>query len=277
MSRSARSALLRRQLRWARAAGCRLDPQGYAARLEDNLRTAALPATLAAFDRPGTSELAPGRVRPARILALHSSAALVINVFEPWCERDAAPLLRALGIAASGATLQFERPLPTGLEGDPPYIDVALELDSGQIVAIESKFTEWLTPRPRHCVQLKQKYFAAPHWAQCGLARCQALAEDLQARAERFKHLNAAQLLKHALALARSGRAGSLYYLYYDLPGPESNAHRAEIERFRARAAPELDLASATYQELFRTLRDDPRVDRDYVDYLGERYFGASA
>ena len=275
MSTSAKNQIVRQQRRWASATGRKCDARGFVARLDDNLRLPPAARTLAELDRPGSSELKPGRTQPPRIYALHSSAALVVNVFEHWCGRDLAPLLRALGLPGVGRRLTFERPFGTGLPGDPPYIDVALELASGNVVAIESKFTEWLTPRPPRQGGFKPKYFcaAARHWAECALPRCQSLAEDLQARKERFKHLHAAQLLKHALGLARQQRAVSLYYLYYDVAGPESRAHRAEIARFLARLAPEIAIAALTYQELYGRLRGDERVDRGYLDYLRERYF----
>ena len=122
----------------------------------------------------------------------------------------------------------------------------------------------------------KDKYFpqGVAIWTAAGLPRCQSLAEDLQAGRERFKLLNAPQLLKHALGLKRTCAPGSvLVYLYYDREGREAVAHREEIERVLARLEPEVDLRVATYQALFRALRAEPTVARDYLDYLGQRYF----
>jgi hypothetical protein len=111
-------------------------------------------------------------------------------------------------------------------------------------------------------------------WAEAGLPRCQALAEDLQAGRERSKFLHAAQLLKHALGLAKRGaRAPALVYLYYAWPGPEAAVHREEIERLRARLAGEIEWRVLTYQELHRALCAAPGVDRAYLDYLAQRYF----
>ena len=134
-----------------------------------------------------------------------------------------------------------------------------------------------MTPRPRGKRAFKDKYFAqgAPVWAAAGLPRCQALAEELQDGRERLKYLNAPQLLKHALGLANNGlRTSALVYLYYDRPGREATTHRAEIDRVAARLAPEIELRVATYQALFGALRDTPGLERDYVDYLAQRYFG---
>lgn len=282
---SAKKDLQRRQRRWADAAGVCSDASGYVPHLEDNLRVALSSAARSAFaDGP---ELRPRRRRPPKLLALHSSAALVANVFDYFSERDPTPLAAAFGLDARIVRLRFEAAFPSGLPGQPPTVDVALVLDSGAQLAVESKFSEWLVRRPRHKAVFKPKYFPVGRgvWAECGLPRCQALAEDLQARTERFKHLHAAQLLKHALGLAvwaasesRSNPAHSapsfaLCYLYYDWPGRESGVHRAELERFAARVAGELRFSVLTYQALHRRLRDVPGVDPDYVAYLKARYF----
>jgi len=270
-----KTALLRAQRRWADARGVRYDAYGCVRELGDNLRVLLDDTALEEFQRG--SELAPGKTRPARALSLCSSAALVINVFGYWRGRDHTRLLKALGIAGAGGTrLSFEEPLPTGVPGDPPTVDVALHRPDGRLVAVESKFAEWLTPRPRGKRAFKDKYFppGAKVWQAAGLPHCQALAEDLQEGRERLKRVNAPQLLKHALGLARNGPSTStLVYLYYDRPGRESATHGAELERVLARVAPEVDLRAVTYQALFAALRAAPDVSRDYVDYLAQRYF----
>ncbi len=125
---------------------------------------------------------------------------------------------------------------------------------------------------------LKDKYFPPGRrvWEEMGLARCEAFARELQAGRERFKYLHAAQLLKHALGLARGGwRQPVLVYLYYDWPGRESLVHRAEVERFVACIGPEVDLRIVTYQELFARLPTG--IDSDYRAYLEGRYFRPAA
>jgi hypothetical protein len=49
--------------------------------------------------------------------------------------------------------------------------------------------------------------------------------------------------------------------------------HRDEIARVAARLVPEVDLHVCTYQALFAALRGTPAIERDYVDYLAQRYF----
>lgn len=271
-----KTALLRVQRRWAEARGIAFDAYGCVRDLDDNFIEPLDAATRAELERG--SELAPSATRPARAYSLCSSAALVINMFAPWRGRDHTPLLEALGVGGNGGTrLAFEEPLPTGLPGDPPTVDVALYGGDGRCVAVESKFTEWLTPRPRGKRTFKDKYFPPGEgvWAAAGLPRCQALAEELQDGRTRLKYLHAAQLLKHALGLRASGlRKSPLVYLYYDRPGKESRAHAAELERVVTRLVPELDLHACTYQKLVGSLRETPGVERGYLEYLAQRYFG---
>lgn len=284
MPRSPRKELERQQRRWAEGAGIDFDARGFVREFDANLRVPLAAATRVAFAR-GT-ELTPRKNQPARIAALYSSAALVANVFDYWSSRDAAPLVAALGFGAEPARLEFELPLPTGVEGDPPTSDVVLCFESGRVAAIESKFGEWLVRRASNRMDLKPKYFAGGKavWRDAGLPRCQQLADDLRLGSERFKHLHAAQLLKHALGLARYGGgkrvAGGpgavsheLRYLYYEWPGQPAGAHRAEIERFAQRVGAEIRFSASTYQDLHRALSADARVEHAYLDYLRVRYF----
>jgi hypothetical protein len=270
-----KAALLRAQRRWADAHGVRYDARGCVRDLTDNLRSPLAGAALDEMRRG--SELTPGVMRPARIYSLCSSAALVVNVFDYWRGRNATPLANALGVAGAGDwQLTFEEPLPTGLPGDAPTADVALAGSDGRYVAIESKYGEWLVRRPRNKRVFKDKYFPPGEriWEAAGLPLAQALAEDLQADRERLKLFNAAQLLKHALGLAKSGRRTStLVYLYYDSPAREAATHRDDIDRVLARLCGEIDLRVLTYQTLFRSLRDTPGLDAAYLDYLAARYF----
>ena len=230
------------------------------------------PRACAGLDRG--SERTPYPSRPARTWALHSSAALVANVFDHWSTHDPRPLLRALGRSETHAELTFEEPLPTGLEGDPPAADVALRFADGGLLAIESKFSEWLVRRPPNKAEFKTKYFSQPWWELRGLPRCQALANDIQSGARRFKWLHAAQLLKHALGLAtRVPRAGALCYIYYDWPTREAAEHRAEIESFAAAIDAALPFTALSHQSLFAALSSQPAVDGPYLEYLRTRYF----
>jgi hypothetical protein len=153
---TSKTALLREQRRWADAYGVRYDARSCVRVLGDNLRLPLDGPTRAELERG--SELTPGVTQPARAYSLCSSAALVVNVFGYWRGRDQTPLLAALGVGGPGGTrLEFEAPVPTGVPGDPPTLDVALHRPDGRVVAIESKFAEWLAPRPRSQRVFKDK------------------------------------------------------------------------------------------------------------------------
>jgi len=269
-----RKDLDRRQRRWAYAAGVEHDAGGYVRELATNLRAPLDAAARAEIERG--SELTARRARPGRLWSLTSSAALVLNVFGYWRGRDTGPLAAALGLAAGSPQLRFEEPLPTGLEGQPPTTDVALRWPSGRVAAIESKFGEWLVRRPPNKAAFKRKYFPADAevWTAAGLPRCQALAADIDSGNERFRWLHAAQLLKHALGLARLGApATTLVYLYYDVPSREATEHAAELARFAGRIASDCDFRVLTYQALYAALAAEGTLDAAYSAYLGQRYF----
>ena len=81
--------------------------------------------------------------------------------------------------------LTFEEPLATGVEGDPPLGDVALRCESGECLAIESKFCEWLVAPAARRLEFKPKYFAGGRrdsGRERGLPRCQRLADELRVR-----------------------------------------------------------------------------------------------
>jgi hypothetical protein len=142
---------------------------------------------------------------------------------------------------------------------------------------VESKFTEWLTPRSKRQAPFKPKYFPVGDglWRLRRLDGCQALAEALQGRSCSYRYLNVPQLLKHALGLATDSVGHfSLLYLYYDVPGPAAETHRAEIVDFANRLGQELSFRALTYQELFARIQamSGPQ-HTEYLGYLRSRYF----
>ena len=274
---SSRSRIVSQQKAWAQGAGLTVIGPGYLGSIDSNLRLPMSPRTLAAFQAEEGAELKDYPRFPAKLRALFSSAALVVNVFEHWVERDAAPLLSALGIKGSAQRIDFEARFPISAEGTPPNVDLAIALADGRSIGIESKFTEWHTPRRPAKIRFKDKYFpdGTKLWSSRSLPGCQTLAEEIQNGQTRYRFFYATQLLKHALGMATQCAGGiGIYYLYYDWSGPAAREHRREIERFAERVGAELGFQSLSYQELFRRLRQsDIPVDADYLAYLQARYF----
>jgi hypothetical protein len=271
MTTSSIPSVIEQQTRWARSQG--FEPKNaYMMSLTDNLRQQLSAGALKDFERGNGGELRQRGIRPPKMHALRSSAALSANVFDYWRSHDPAPLQQALGLGDKITRVSFEEHFPTGLKGNPPNVDVLLRLEGGHHIAIESKFTEWLSPRER---MLDPKYFPRGRglWARQTLPDCQLLASEFR-EVGPFKFLDAPQLLKHALGLARKEMGSyELYYIYFDWKCPEGDAHAEEIARFGALVGKEIRFRAITYQHLFERLDHTGRPDdAAYLEYLHARY-----
>ena len=267
---------MRQQLSWALHHGLEPNERGYLAEVELNLLRPLSESAQLSFDRGSGSELQDTPGRPAKMKALHSSSALAVNVFDSWVGHDARLLQAALGLGQEIQEIAFEEQFPTGLGGNPPNLDITLKLSNDHIIGIESKYSEWLTPKSQNKEPFKEKYFSPDDclWHSRWLVNSQNLAHEMYTGNRAFKYLDAAQLLKHALGLAtRLGNNFSLYYIYYDWKGGESDVHGQEIEVFGALVGEELNFRALTYQELFQSFKVTEGIDPVYLNYLEVRYF----
>ena len=273
---STKSQLQLHQFDWATTAACSPDIRGYLASYELNLFQPLSKEAHRAFTEGSGSELLPKEGRPAKMAALHSSSALAVNAFDYWAGKPLSSIASALGIEQTPANLRFEAQFPTGLGGTPPNLDLAFTYPNGHILGVESKFSEWLTPKPSNKQYFKEKYFQEGKflWTQAGLPNTQELADRLQKHEQVFRHLDAAQLLKHMLGLATAAPGQtSLYYIYYDCPGQESSIHRSEIEEFASLIGKDMKFYWASYQQFFGRLRTDlGDSHQQYMNYVTERY-----
>lgn len=272
---SVKSEILERQLSWAASAGLSTDRRGYLASCESNLFQPLNPESKAAFQQGSGSELLDRPNGPAKMRALHSSSALAVNFFDVWVGRNARPLLEIFGLNGEQVKIRFEGQYPTGLPGAPPNLDVVLELSGGPVVGIESKFSEWLTPKTKRTPPFKEKYFPSGSgvWERVGLPATQNVAEDMQCGSLHFRHLDAPQLVKHALGLAsHCGSNFRLLYVYFDSAGREGVTHKDEIMVFSGRLKAELGFRAFSYQELIAKLRSCPGAPKQYLEYLCARY-----
>jgi hypothetical protein len=272
---SSKTELLQHQRNWAESYGLKPDARGYLTDVASNLLRPIDSKTRSAFENGSGSELRDTPTRPAKMKALHSSSALAVNVFDSWVSRDKSALQTALQLDRDILSVSFEAQFPTGLTGNPPNLDVTLELADGFVIGIESKFSEWLTPKPVSKEPFKSKYFpqGIRLWEEKGLPVSQELAEQMNSGATRFRYLDAAQLLKHALGMATQlGDKFSLYYMYLELPGKESNIHIEEVSQFASCLGAELGFKPITYQQLLSSLQHGQGADLDYLNYLRKRY-----
>lgn len=161
--------------------------------------------------------------------ATYSSSALVVNSLARFKDdRASLRLLENFGFR----DLCFERPCPTGLRGTPPHLDAVAEADHC-VIAIESKCTEYLIRktasfRPAYQTEIQGDRRKGP-WFRLMLDR------DLK----RFRHVDVAQLIKHAFGIANcySQRRVILLYAFWE-PLDHDNfplfkQHRREIEELK--------------------------------------------
>lgn len=274
---SSKTTLLDKQRKWALGIPCDVDSRGYVSSVSENLYQPLSTRAVDGFSNGSGSELLDTPLRPAKMKALHSSAALAVNFFDYWTERSPDLLLTALGLGIAPTSIEFEAQFPTGLEGNPPNLDIAFRFRSGLVVGVESKFSEWLTPKSPNKESFKPKYFDGPVglWATKELPACQRLAEALHSGRIQFRYLDAPQLLKHALGLATQHPGYfELYYLFFDCPGFESEVHRSEVVRFAELVGTDFRFRWSNYQDVFNRLTVSSAAARtSYMAYLGERYF----
>ena len=228
--------------------GVRRDGHGYVVDLDDNLLPGITRSQIETAFSAGAGQELEGKMR-----APWSSSALAVNSFFPWHKQPA--LLSLAGISGFTGAVAFEAKCPNGVSRIPPHLDVRLEREDA-IVAVESKCTEHLA---RKTAKVADAYRdLAAHGDERATTRWfGALAE-----ASKFRHLDAYQLVKHYLGLARtySGRTITLVYLYWEPtdPGalPAFAEHRAEVDRFRQLVADDRACAfkAISYPEHWREL-----------------------
>jgi len=214
--------------------------------------------------------------------ALHSSAAMAVNLFQYWVANgDLAALASILDIPSRDiATTRFEDQFPVC--ADPlangfiqsPHLDFAFRYANGGRVGIECKLFEPFFGRKEH-TPLRQAYLAlTAAWRD--IPACRALADQLAVGPAGYHRLGASQLLKHVLGLKYGVSTDKvrLLYLYCDAIGDEAAEHRQEIRLFQMAIADDpVRFVPISVQDFILRAVRRARVDHTaYVDYLTERY-----
>lgn len=245
--------------------------------VEANLFKPLHAGTRAEFSTAAGDELGlrGAQKRRPNLSSLRSSAALAVNVFDPWRDADLSPLAEALGVDGPVVSLGFEQPTPHGLSSTSPHLDVVLYRESVSPIGIECKFCELYGARKVE-TPVNKKYFpnGKSRWAGAGLPQCGDLAAAI-GREVRFRRLGAGQLLKHLLALAHTHGTGSgvhFHYLWYDSGCEEAAEHQQEIERFQQGLDAVVSFLPLTVQALIRRLESHPEPCPGYHEYLKSRY-----
>lgn len=252
--------------------------KNYTLTVGDNLFGGSLmPVVRKAFECGAGGEL---RGDIPTMSALHSSAAMTVNLFQYWASgADFGGLNECLELSDRPvASAVFESRFPVcpsaaerGFMTD-PHLDFALRYCGGGRVGVECKLFE---PYGRlSAKRLSERYLTLDSWAE--IPHWRRLAERLCDNGDGYRRLDAAQLVKHALGLKAGAERGSwrLVYLYLDAPGEEAAEHTTEIRRFQEAIASDGRVFSAVSVQEF-VLRMVSRIRQDhpeYVDYLAERY-----
>jgi hypothetical protein len=239
------------------------DENGYAPRWEENLMNGLPLVEIKSDLEKGAGSELKGKLRAA-----HSSAALVVNAFGPW--RTVPDSLGLAGLRGFSA-VHFEFPRPTGLGRTPPHLD--LLADGDLPVAVESKCTEWMQSKPAifsvSYDNLRASYGNSPWFEQM---------QQLRDAADRYRFLDAAQLIKHAFGLMACygmDHQVRLLYLYWEPRNAEKwvecRLHRAEADDLAAKVERSaIRLVPMSYRELWAEWGgDDPS---DHLRYLVARY-----
>lgn len=184
------------------------------------------------------SKLADLPGRPAKFKAAFSSSALVVNTFAPF-RRD--PGRFSIGGMDDFTECRFEYACPNGLQGSHPHFDFFAGSPAAA-VAVESRFLELLQPA---YAEFSRQYLlpfegsaSAPPVVETPWANAfRALCNDPQT----YRHLDAAQLVKHYLGLRHSfpERQRALVYLYWEPTNARDHLvygnHRKEVADFAHR------------------------------------------
>lgn len=277
--------------------------KNYLEKLADNLFQPLTRETLSQFNNGDGNEIADSKSRLAKMKALHSSSAIVVNLFQYWNDKDVYPIIFACKLCSkqpSGVDVMYENtgsnnpkifsasrnPLANKIKFEgkfkissdtktfpfPPNIDIVIGSFQPIIYAIESKFSEPYSGKPKG---ISQKYLDNTLFWN-GLPELYNLAKEISPDNNKFKYLDAAQLLKHILGLKTNhSKSGfRLLYLWYDVLGQDGVEHRNEIEQFAKVAKKDnIKFSHITYQEVIIKLSNNfYSENKNYCDYLTDRY-----
>jgi hypothetical protein len=216
------------------------------------------------------------RVAPVRLRAPGSAAALTVSSFAPW---RTCPERLPLGGVVGFEAFQFDVRCPTGLRGTPPHLEL-LALRPDRAVAVVARCTEHLAPRRGQVARAYDRFLDGDE-----LAPWRAQLRELRERPGGYRHLDAAALVKHALALGRNfpDRPVTLLYMFWEPLDadafPEFRRHREEVQRFAraidADGGSKVGFRAASFDDLWREwlgLEEPPDWLADHLWRLRARY-----
>ncbi len=202
-----------------------------------------------------------GRELDAKFLSPASSAALACSAFGLFVDRPGLlpPLPGTQHLSWPAMRVAVEEIVRFPWRGGRhPHLDAVVET-SEALIGVEAKRFEPFrdTPVP----EFSDAYFR-PVWRE-DTRPWQAVRDGLVSGALAFRHLDAAQLVKHAFGLstqaARQSKAAALIYLFHEptrypdgrpIPPALHVAHRDEVRRLAGLVEGGLRFSACTYAEL---------------------------
>jgi len=205
-----------------------------------------------------------------KFCAVHSSAALAVNCFAPFKDRPEDLFL----LGNRGAvTIQFEKQMPIVPGRRPSNLDVWIDRGSS-IVAIESKFLEYFTPKKPEFAEIYKTMepVSEPRWWSVCKS---AWNGDAQ-------HLDIAQLVKHYFGLRRFQNADEqsphlvLLYLFWEPTNwqdfKECRQHHDALDMLAEQvAASSVEFRRMTYLKLWQEWMAIPELN-GHAGNLRARY-----
>jgi hypothetical protein len=217
------------------------------------------------FSAAGGNEIASGKFANPE-----SSAALAVNSFGWFIERPACfPALPGIEIdeLVDLVDVEFTARFPWA-GGRHPWLDAIVQTQS-KLIGIESKRFEPF--RDKKNVSLSSAY-DRPVWGD-NMCRYERMRDQLRCGTVAFRHLDAAQLVKHAFGLVtearRRNRSAALFYIFAEpmsregkpIPTSEFARHRQEVSDFSAAVnGDEVLFYSGSYREWISTWPHDDEV-----------------
>ena len=208
----------------------------------------------------------------SRLRQPDSGASLAVNSFTNW--RRNPRQLRFAGETGFDQ-LRFDARCPTGIRGTPPLLELIAGNDNA-VVAVTARCAEYLVTRPRKLAT-----------AYDGIKPTAALAPWLEVLAQlrdepgRYRYVDAAALLKHAVGLGQTfrNRPIKLVYLFWEPTDADRYAafaeHRAELALLAASVAGSpVALIAQSFDELWSEWHGltEPDWLRSIVVLLKTRY-----
>lgn len=273
----------KRQLEWARKEELSLENNNdyknlrfYVKELEENLFKALSNETRNEYEEASGNELTDSNGVKAKMKALYSSSALVVNTFQYWRnKKEVNTIAKALfggRPPQQFVDLEFERQFEVthparGLAN----IDVVLSNRNGCICAVESKFCEvYSTPS----IELSNTYNDPKLWE--GLKNIHKHAYAIRDRECRYEHLDALQLIKHTIGILKQYNKENftLVYLWYNTPTDAASTHEKEIAKFCNIIQKDgINFHHTTYQEVLKYIdAHNEEAHNEYIEYHKSRY-----